>query len=114
MSKKAKAKSRKKVTAKKIIKKALPPRKEHPHRAIFALSPKVLMSLFSGRHHFEVVQNPLPPDAKILDVRLDKWNGGQDGAIEILLEHPAIPELIEGQPIPHVKPPAFRSIPDAK
>lgn len=83
----------------------------NPRRAIFALSPTAFMSLFSGRHHFEVTENPLPAGATIMDVRMERWSSNT-GAIEILLEHPSIPELIEGQAVPYVKPPIFKVIED--
>ena len=69
------------------------------------------MSLWSGRHAFEVIKNPLPRDAKILDVRFDHWENNQTGAIEVLLEHPAIPPIVEGQPIPVIAPPIFQNLP---
>ena len=59
---------------------------------------------------FEVVKNPLPRDAKIIDVRFDRWESNGTGAIELLLEHPAIPAIAEGQPIPVIAPPVFQNI----
>ena len=83
-----------------------------PRRAIFAIKPNVFLSLFSGRVAYDVTANQLPPDAKILDIRLDT-RSGQPGVIEVLLEHPSIPLLVEGEPIPYVKPPQTQAIPSS-
>lgn len=80
-----------------------------PRRAIFALKPEAFLHLFSGKVAYQITDNPIPPDAKIIDIRFDKWKD-QNGVIEILIEHPTIPELVEGQPIPYVKPPAAQSL----
>lgn len=80
----------------------------HPRRAIFALSPQAFLSLFSGRHSYEVSENPIPQGAVIVDVRMERWT--QQGAIEVLIEHPSIPELVDGQAVPYVKPPLFKTV----
>lgn len=78
-------------------------KRENPRRAIFALSPSLFLSLFSGEHHYRIVDNPLPADATVIDVRFAQWQ--TPPAFEVLIEHPSIPELIEGQPVPYIKPP---------
>lgn len=99
--------SKKKGNGKKAAAPAAP-KAPAPRRAILAISPAAFMSLFSGRHTYEVAENPLPPGAAVIDVRLNGWNGKD--AVEVLIEHPSIPELVDGQPVPYVKPPTFKNI----
>ncbi len=81
---------------------------EGPRRAIFALSKEGFMSLFHGEQHYRVVSDPLPPNAKIIDIRLESWTS--TGSIEILIEHPSIPPIAPGDSIPYVKPPVFETL----
>ena len=113
-NKKVQKQNGKKPSVKHLIRKSPPvtdaPDKPELHRGIFRISPVAFMSLFSGRHMFEVVKNPLPRDAKVLDIRFDYWENDGVGAIEVLLEHPAIPAIDEGQQIPVIAPPVFQNI----
>lgn len=77
---------------------------EPPRRAIFAIKPDIFLAFFNGTHKYTVSENAIPRDAKVIDVRLERWKGG-DGVIEVLIEHPTIPPLVEGQPVPYIKPP---------
>ena len=98
--------SKKKKAGKKAQAEQAAPR---PRRAILAISPEAFITLFSGRHAYDVTENPIPATAKIVDVRMERWS--QRGAIEILIEHDSIAELEEGHAVPYVKPPMFTSIP---
>lgn len=81
----------------------------NPRRAVFSLTPAAFLAFFSGEHRYRIIENPIPPNATIVDVRFNAWESRQ-GTIEVLIEHESIPELVEGEPIPYVKSPMAEAI----
>lgn len=80
-------------------------------QAIFLLTPQLFLKFFSGRVAYDVTENPIPADAKIIDIRMDKWNKRNEGGIiEVLVSHHSIAPVADGKELPMFKAPKFTRI----
>jgi hypothetical protein len=62
--------------------------------------------LTRGPQAVEVVANPLPEDARLVDIRLDR----DYGVIELLISSASYAEVAEGDLPPVMPDPVFRSL----
>lgn len=71
------------------------------------LSDRFLLELLTGeRHVYRIVANALPPDAHLVDIRLDLWRG----VVELLIASDSFPEVEAGNLPPVMPDPVFRSL----
>ena len=74
-------------------------------RVLFA--PELLLTLTQGR--FEVIENAIPPDARLRGVAYD----ADRGAVSLMIEHPSFAPCAEGEVLPILAPPRVRRLPGA-
>ena len=74
-------------------------------RAILRWSPELLMMMGSGK--FEVIERPLPDDAKFISAQFDQERGG---SINLLIESKEFKDIASGELWPLLEGPIIRRI----
>lgn len=69
--------------------------------AIIPISDCILCQIFrEGTRETRVLADPLPADARLIDVRYDVWTA----LVHLTFESESFPEVEEGKPIPQFNP----------